>query len=198
MAKLPKGTRLSSALQDSLFGGIDSLRTQVISRRKDFDALFDGFTKLRAISYVVSPDLLLEFFDKRGYTQAEVLVGENLSESYKQALEQKGVEVTEQLADRVQDGSLRIYIPDRIIHTKLYVLEAAERFRIIASSANLTEAARQASQQVNYAWYADISSESPLLKQVLQDYDAHLKFCTLFMDDLAQLFKEHPDVQKRR
>lgn len=66
-------------------------RTKVISTRQDFDKLFEGFTKLRAISYVVSPELLLEFFDQRGYTEVEVLVGENLADSYRQGLEQKGL-----------------------------------------------------------------------------------------------------------
>lgn len=38
-------------------------------------------------------DLLLEFFDQRGYTELEVVVGENLSEVYRRDLEQKGVAI---------------------------------------------------------------------------------------------------------
>lgn len=35
------------------------LQSVVISRRRDFDALFDGFTELRAVSYITSASLLL-------------------------------------------------------------------------------------------------------------------------------------------
>ncbi|GEM_PF-5550154 len=59
--------------QVGLFGAAETnIRSKIIARKSDFDGLFDGFNKLRAISYVVSPDLLLEFFDKRGYTEVEV------------------------------------------------------------------------------------------------------------------------------
>ena len=61
-------------------------QTRVIQRRKDFDELFEGFLSLKAISYVASPDLLLEFFEKSNYSRIEILVGENLSEPYRQAL----------------------------------------------------------------------------------------------------------------
>lgn len=56
----------NSSPQIDMFAGLSPLQTQVIKRRKDFDSLFDGFSKMRAISYVISPDLLLDFFDKRG------------------------------------------------------------------------------------------------------------------------------------
>ena len=45
-------------LQASLFQGLANVETEVISRREDFETLFDGFTEMRAISYVVSSDLL--------------------------------------------------------------------------------------------------------------------------------------------
>ena len=174
------------------------LSTVVISRRQDFENLFEGFTKLWAISYVVSPDLLLEFFDRRGYSEVEVLVGENLAESYRQGLEQKGIEVTERLAECVKDGTLRVFIPDRTIHTKLYILEGTGSARVIVSSANLTEAARGAGRQINYAWYADLPADDPLLRQVRQDYQSHLKRCSLFMDDLKELLRKQQHVDRRQ
>ena len=42
-----------SMLQADLFASLSPLRTQVITRRKDFDELFDGFDRMRAISYIV-------------------------------------------------------------------------------------------------------------------------------------------------
>jgi len=176
---------------------IPPLHTVVISRKQNFENLFEGFTKLWAISYVVSPDLLLEFFDRRGYTEVEVLVGENLSKQYQQDLERKGIEVTERLLERVEEGILRIFIPkERIIHTKLYILEGHGSDRVIVSSANFTETARQASRQVNYAWYADLPVHDPFLLKVRQDYQSHLKDCSLFMGDLRDLLDKHKDLDR--
>ncbi len=123
MPRSKKYLELNSEPQADMFAGFSPLRTQVITRRKEFDDLFNGFSKMRAISYVISPDLLLDFYDKRGYKDLEVLVGENLSESYKQSLEQKNLNVTERLADLVGKGVLRVFIPTHTIHTKLYILE---------------------------------------------------------------------------
>ena len=67
-----------STVQGSLFQGTGNVETRVIARRGDFDTLFDGFTKMRAISYVVSSDLLRDFFQKREYEEIEVVVGDDL------------------------------------------------------------------------------------------------------------------------
>lgn len=185
--------------QTSLFAANSTppLRTMVISRRQNFENLFEGFTRLWAISYVVSPDLLLEFFDRRGYTEVEMLVGENLSKQYQQDLERKGIEITERLLERMEDNTLRIFIPrERIIHTKLYILEGRGSARLIVSSANFTETARQASRQINYAWYTDLQVDDPLLLKVRQDYQSHLKDCFLFMGDLRELLHKHEDLDR--
>ena len=187
--------------QTSLFPCPVLFKSIVIARRKDFDSLFDGFTKMRAVSYVVSPDLLLSFFDERGYTDVEIVVGESLStttsESYRQALAQKGINITERLTERMQAGFLKIYLPERTIHSKLYLLENGSKYRLIQSSANLTETARAASQQINYAWYADLPEEEPWLTQVTDDYQKHRQRCTLFMDDLIALIGKQQDVPRR-
>lgn len=54
------------------------LNTVVISRRRDFEKLFEGFTRLRAISYVSSAELVLEFLDQWGFEEIELLVGDNI------------------------------------------------------------------------------------------------------------------------
>ncbi|MBI5240494.1 MAG: phospholipase D family protein [Elusimicrobia bacterium] len=125
-------------MQENLFPDPAALHSKVIQRRQDFDALFDGFARLRAVSYVVSPELLLDFLNKRGYEALEVVVGENLAEAYQQELAQKGADLTQQLAERLEKGTLRILIPDRTLHTKLYILERPSQCRVIATSANLT------------------------------------------------------------
>ena len=181
-----------------LFGIASSLQTCVIRRKADFENLFDGFRKMKAISFVASPDLLLEFFDKRGYEEIEILVGENLSELYKRGLEQKGLEVVERLAQLVEAGTLRIYVPDRTIHTKLYILEGDKFVRVIQTSANLTETAQEARRQINYAWYIDLNQADPALNRFLDDYKSHTKGCSLFMEDLRNLLSERRDVDRNQ
>lgn len=182
--------------QPDFFPEPGAIRTAVITKRAEFDSLFDGFTSLKAVSYVVSPELLLGFFE-RGYSKIEVLVGENLTDSYRQQLAEKGAELTERLAERVASGALRILVPDRTVHSKLYLLEGPSGARVLMTSANLTETARAASRQVNYAWYLDLAPGNPWLAKVEQDYAAHLRRSVLFMGDLAELFKEQKDVSRR-
>ena len=172
------------------------LRSCVVAHRREFDGLFEGFDRLQAISYVVSPDLLLHFFEKRGLSEVEVVVGENLTEQYRQALSEKGRQVTTALAELVEQGRLRIFVPKRTIHSKLYVLQRDGLYRVIQGSANLTETARQAASQVNYVWYADLSSDDPWLHRVLDDYKAHLQNCSLFMGDLVELFRQRPEQRR--
>ena len=190
--------KLNSAYQTDLFAGLSPLRTQVIGRRKEFDELFYGFNKMRAISYVISPDLLLEFYDKLGYTELEIIVGENLSESYKQSLEQKSIEVVERLEELVEKGALRVYIPGHTIHTKLYILEKPAGIRVIQTSANLTVTAQDAKRQTNYAWYLDIPVGHPFLEQLIHDYQAHLHGCNLFMGDLKDLLEKNRNQDRKQ
>ncbi|MEK7286958.1 MAG: hypothetical protein AAB091_00150 [Elusimicrobiota bacterium] len=183
-----KGTPFSDGI--GLFPDSDLLRTMIIARRKDFETLFEGFSSLKAITYVASPELLLEFFDKRGYGEVEILVGENLSEPYRQTLAQKGPDVATLLAERVLDGTLRVWVPSRTIHTKLYLLGRPDMCRVIVTSANLTETARSAKNQINYAWYADLPHGHPWLLKTEADFSKHLEGCELFMGDLAELVKQ--------
>jgi hypothetical protein len=175
--------------------GSPRLRSRVITRRQEFDSLFEGYDRLQAISYVVSPDLLLHLFEKQGLREVEMVVGENLTDQYRQALSQKR-QVTAALAELVEQGKLRILVPKRTIHSKLYVLQRDGLCRVIQGSANLTETARQATHQVNYVWYADLAPDDPWLDRVLDDYKAHLQGCSLFMGDLIDLFHERPEQDR--
>ncbi|MDP2719745.1 MAG: phospholipase D family protein [Dehalococcoidia bacterium] len=197
MNGLPGPSQGQGGYQGDLFAGISPLKTRVIGRRGDFEDLFDGFNRMQAVSYVVSPDLLLGFFENRGYTDVEIVVGENLTVAYKNELEQKGADVTGRLADLVEKGVLRIFVPSRTIHTKLYFLHRTEIVRVIQTSANLTATAQDARRQVNYAWYLDIPTGHPFLEQLLQDYKSHLQGCSLFMADLLELLKKTPDMERR-
>lgn len=180
-----------------LFTEMKGLRTSVITKRRDFEGLFEGFQVLKAVTYVASPDLLLEFFEKRGYREVEVVVGENLSDAYRQGLAQKGADSAERLAERVLEGVLHIWVPAKTIHTKLYRLERPDCVRIIITSANFTETARKASAQVNYAWYFDGAPNHPWLKQIEADFQKHKDLCQPFMGDLADLIRQQNGESRR-
>lgn len=182
--------------QPSLFPDPQALKSRIIQRRKDFDGLFDGYARLKAISYVVSPQVLVDFLEKRGYESAEAVVGENLAEAYRQSLAQAGATATERLATLVASGKVKLLVPGKTIHTKLYILERPGEARVIVTSANLTETARAAAKQVNYAWYADLRADSPWLAHVAKDYAEQAAGCTEFMGDLAALFKAEPESRR--
>ncbi len=180
-----------------LFRGSARVTTRLIERRRDFDALFDGFVRLRAISYVSSPDLLLDFFDQRGFTEVELVVGESLAPPYREALAARGVDTVLRLAARMESGALRILVPSRTLHTKLYILERFDAVRVIQTSANFTESARRA-RQVNYAWVLETTPGDPFLQRVMADYDAHAADGTVFMGDLMELLKDRQDGRDSR
>ena len=171
------------------------LQSVVISRRHDFDALFDGFTELRAVSYITSASLLIDFLDNRGFRRIELLVGENLtSQQLKEDLAHRDRSVIDRIASEVEAGNLRILVPKRTIHSKFFLLGNEQFSRLIVTSANLTETARRASSQINYAWYVDVPSGHPMLVKIERDYQQHCEGATLFMGDLLQLLAKRQDL----
>lgn len=181
----------------------EGLRTQVISRRKDFNSLFEGFTSLRAISYVTSPELLLSLRKEYGFEQIELVVGDSLTtgrsldDQLRQSLAPQGLDIVEELAAQVASGHIRLLVPSRLIHTKLYLLTGNQSFcRVINTSANLTLTAQEATRQINYAWHADLPSDHPLLAQVIADYNQHAQLCSFFMSDLMELLRTNPQSDR--
>lgn len=174
-----------------------AVQTVIISRQRDFDALFDGFTEMRAVSYVSSTSLLLDFLGNRGFGRIELLVGDSVdARQLKEDLTQKGPAVAERLAAEVEAGRLRVLLPKRTVHSKFYILGQDDRFRLIVTSANLTETARRASGQTNYAWYLDVPAGHPMLYRAEQDYQKHCEGATVFMGDLLELLRKRQDVSR--
>jgi hypothetical protein len=151
-----------------------------------------------AVSYVVSSDLLREFFDKRGCQEIEVVVGEDLREpTLRQDLERKGIETVERLSQMMEEGRLCIWVPKSSIHTKLYILEGDDCTRIVQTSANLTDTAQKATRQMNYAWFCDLPKDHALVSRAIGDYEAHRRSCSPFMGDLIELLKKGDDLSRR-
>jgi hypothetical protein len=171
------------------------LQSVVIRRQRDFDALFDGFKEMKAVSYVTSCRLLLDFMENRGFTRIEMLVGENVTiQQLKDDLTHQDRTVTERIAALVESGILRVLVPKRTIHSKFFVLRKDEFSRVIVTSANLSDTARRASSQVNYAWYLDVPAGHPMLARAERDYQQHCEGASLFMGDLVQLLAKRQDL----
>ena len=185
-------------MQPSLFDTLESLESRVISRRADFDQLFEGFSELRAVSYVASPQVLLDVLSDHGFKHLELVLGDTLAPLSREALAAAGVDLIERLADLTGAGRLRVLLPPRTIHSKLYLLRHEQRHRVIISSANLTVTAREASRQTNYAWYADLRHDHPWLARVVRDYEAHARGCDLFLGDLLDLIRRESTTPRRQ
>lgn len=174
---------------------LGALQSVVIARQRDFDALFDGFTEMKAVSYVTSCRLLLDFMENRGFTEIEMLVGENITiQQLKDDLTHQERTVTERIAAQVESGALRVLVPKRTIHSKFFLLQNSDFSRLIVTSANLSDTARRASSQVNYAWYLDVPSGHPMLAIADRDYREHCEGASLFMGDLVQLLAKRQDL----
>jgi len=177
---------------------LTAINTKVIKSQAAFDKLFFeyDFTKMRAITYVASAQVLMKYIDK-GYQQIEIVVGKELFDDYKKSLaKEKKIDI-EDLISLVQNGRLKIFGATRPIHTKLYILEGDDIVRVIQGSPNLTKTARKA-HQINYCWYVDFfkhdKSVPKFLKQITKDYNAHLGEYTYFMQDLVnELTKTEPE-----
>lgn len=171
------------------------LQSAVISRQRDFDALFDGFTEFRGVSYITSTRLLLDFMENRGFKKFEILVGDSVTiQQLKEDLAHQERSLTERIAAEVETGALRVLVPKRTIHSKFFLLKNAELSRVIITSANLSDTARRASTQINYAWYIDVPSAHPMVARAERDYQQHCEGASLFMGDLMQLLAKRQDL----
>jgi len=182
--------------QPSLFDVAGGLNSKVITKRGEFSALLAGFPIARAITYVASPDVLLDVLEANTFQTLELVLGDSLAAVEPESLRAIGTDLVDRLAHFVEEGRLTIYVPRKTIHTKLCLLTLDRTTRVIMTSANLTWTAREAARQTNYAWYADLAEGDPWLERVRRDYDAHKRECSLFMDDLLRLFRDKPEIPR--
>ena len=169
----------------------------LINSPAKFEGLFKGFRKLRAITWVASPELVLKFFEAPfEFEEIELIVGDKIVDSYRNSLVSKNVNVTDEILNKIKEGDLTIYGSDRPLHTKLFILEAYNQIRIINGSANLTKEARKA-HQINSVDVFDIQYTSSMSDEILSSYESiyqgHLEHCIPFMDDLIQKVNENID-----
>ncbi len=121
--------------------------------------LFDGFDKMRVLTYSASAPMIVKMLDKHSFEYFECVFGyegglRKVAEivAFQQFLVNQVRDCALQLDDerqqvifeRIQTDRARFYVvKDNIAHAKLYLLEAdgGERCRVIVGSANLSERA---------------------------------------------------------
>ncbi len=166
--------------------------TFIISSDKDFASHFQGFKSLKCVSYVTSLQWLLEFIEKNTFESIEIIIGKEASDLKPEDIlkeELRGnTEMVEKILTLTKENKLRIYIANRIIHSKFYILEGEKSIRAIQGSANLTIAARRG-KQINYMWEFNLNKENDitLIKKFYKDYEKHMEYCSLFMEDLMEM-----------
>ena len=105
-ALLPKEAFTTSRAIDLPF------KMLTLKRRTQWDKLFDGFTQMKAISFVVQPVFLLEYFSQRGYEKIELLVGKGLTDQYKEKMSDTKIRVIEELHE-IKDNSRPVVFSNR-------------------------------------------------------------------------------------
>jgi len=156
-------------------------KTIVLRNKRNWDSLFKGYKKMRAITYMSSPDFILNQFDDLGFEYVEVLIGEGLASDLKSNLENKNNSI-ERIMELITNNSLKIYGTKARVHTKMYLLSKEGETRVIIGSPNLSYNA-QGTRQREYAVYWDLSDNMPNDQKLL----------SLFEDDFLQFMKE-PDI----
>ncbi len=174
-------------------------QTLYLQKPKDFEQLISGFNRLKAVSFVATPSLVLDIFEKYGFNQMQLLVGEEISvKHYKAQLEKKQISLIQRMMHLMQEDKLTVFFPkNKTIHSKLYILSRDDRHRVIIGSANLSETASKAKKQHNYVVYWDLQEGDRLLDKFFRDYQAHLKNSRIFLDDLLQLLKTKGEPEEK-
>jgi hypothetical protein len=170
------------------------LRTHIVRRTSKLDGLFGGFRRFRGISYGASPEVVLELIERFGYEHVELILGENLSQSYREKFGRDRSPL-EKLTELIEQGRVRILVPrgNFEIHTKLYFLDNGDDVvRIISTSSNLTKTG-VGGKQINHAITADLGSGDPFRIALERDYQEHLNLCEPFLGDLLDLIKKEGD-----
>jgi hypothetical protein len=175
-------------------------KTVFLKRRAKFERLFNGFYELRGVTYVTSPEFLLDLYVKYDFEKVELIIGDGIMDGYKQELDGNDLLIGA-LFSRVEDETLIIHGTKATIHSKIYILTNDDITRIICGSPNLSKNA-EGNRQREYAWYIDIKrgdhDSLSFLQQINQDYSKHLEEADIvrFMEDLQNLRKNSENERK--
>src|SRR3989442_12446603 len=160
-------------------------RLELIRSTKAFEKLFEGFEKVRAITYVAQARSLLDLFEKFGSSDLEIILGESFTD-VRGTLDSQ---ILDRLCTKVDEGTLRVYVPRQTIHSKMYILAKPCLGRVIYGSRNLYPTRSWASVAV-----FDLNPQDPIAFQFVRHYQEHLQACALFLGDLVVQLRVEPDL----
>lgn len=173
VAELPSFARESKA----------QFRLELIRSSRGFERLLEGFEKIHAVTYVAEARSVLDFFEKLGYADVEIILGE----SFTDVQGTLDPQVLGRLCSKVDEGILRIFVPKKTIHSKMYILEKPNHVRIVYGSRNLHPTGSWDSVAVY-----DVGPSDAIARQFLQHYEEHLEGCSLFLGNLVDQLREEP------
>lgn len=143
----------------------------------EWKELFDGFDKLRAITFSSGINFVYKLLDMFEYSEVifgcESVISYNMSEiiAYQnnliERMREKATQSKINLLDKIDSGKTKFYVArKRISHEKIYLLEANDgRKRVVMGSANMSYNAFGGRQRENicyidgeqaYEWYKDV------------------------------------------
>ena len=161
-------------------------RTVILRKPSDFKRLRQGFTRMRAVSFVSDPSLILRMLESEGLEEIELIVGEEYK-LLKAAMVEGGVDVVDRMSGHIARGSLRLFIPKgrTVMHTKFYILEWGGAARVILGSLNLTE-----SSQFNTVRVGDHVANEVERSEAEEIYNTHKEVCEPFLGDFFDRCKD--------
>ena len=121
-------------------------KTVYLKNIQSWRRLFNGFQQLKGVTYVTSPDYLLDLYSNYDFQTVELVIGSGYIDGYKKDLEGKETAI-HALFSRVCDDSLILFGTKATVHTKLYMLTNEEKTRIIVGSPNLSYTAEGSRQR---------------------------------------------------
>lgn len=166
----------------------------MITQKGDFDNLFKKAEKIRGVTYMASPKLVLDYFEKKNLFELELIIGDR-DNNFRSQLSSDIANKLEQLK---REGKLRIYLTDKdILHSKFFIVEKNGTTDFINGSANLTLTAQKATPQKNSEIiFEDIEKNPELLSICLNHYEEHKEYAKLFLDDLTNMIDNEPEKSR--
>jgi hypothetical protein len=171
-----------SDTQESAYKKLDVSFARLIKQEQlSWPELFEGFERLRAITYSSSASFIRDLF---GQLKAiEVIFGSDVSVpgdiARLFAAQEAGVEpirnelsrAGKELAHLVKEERLHLFYARYTVHRKMFILEGSGRRRLILGSANLSHAAFGGLQGEHLVVFDDDDA----YRMALQIYESHLK-----------------------
>src|SRR3989441_8241669 len=159
---------------------------------------FRGGT-LRGIAYLASVEDILRLFVTNGFATVEIVLGHGLTGAaaadLKHNLGRESVESVDRLLTLMESGTLRLYTPKAIDHSKYYIIEAQGKVRVLTGSYNLT-----GSRNVNRVSVLDFDAlDEDRYRKYVKSFEVAKKGSALFMGDLAELVRgQEGEARTRR